>query len=57
MIPCTRQKGMQNVVQQCAVEVIKANQTDLKQQLVTGVITETVTYHGKLFRIHYNKLS
>jgi len=21
------------------------------------VITETVTYHGKLFKIHYNKLS
>ena len=49
--------GMQNVVQQCAVEAIKANQTNQNQQLVTGVITGTATYHGKLFKIHYNKLS
>jgi hypothetical protein len=37
---------MQNVVNQCAVEILKAIQKTLQQQPVIGVITGTVTHHG-----------
>jgi hypothetical protein len=37
---------MQNVANQCAVEILKETQKALKQQPVTGAITETVTHHG-----------
>jgi len=37
---------MQNVMNQCAVEILKATQKTLQQQPDTGVITGTVTRHG-----------
>jgi len=37
---------MQNVVNQCAVEILKVTQKTLRQRPVTGVITGTVTHRG-----------
>ena len=47
---------MQNVVNQCAAEILRATQKTLQQRLVIGANTGNVTHHGKFWKIHCSKL-